>query len=370
MSKKVDTSGFWFLEKNPISKVGVFEYLGSSISPDCEPDKMYKVFRSAEELSKSVPTWDKPAKPLIDDHEMLGEGFTDYDDRPAAGVLTNPVFENDTLYADLSIYSEDIKEKIESGKKELSLGYFCKYVKKVGTYKGETYDYVQTDIVGNHIALVDAGRMGSDVRVFDSKQRSAFDAVEKPVEKFVLNKKADFNTITNDESQQTEQKVIDMNKYVLLSDVLEALKKGLNWGDEESPTEKLLKELLSEKAVEATPVTAADEDPDKKDEKPDDKKATDEDEPSLSDVLKAIKDGFAALSKDKAKDSEEDPDKKKTEDSDPDDKEDGKGEDEDPDAEKGKAEDGTSFRLTTKKAATDAAAVPGHDAAFDAYVNS
>ena len=169
MAKTVDKSGFWFIPHNPISKVGVFDYLGSSISDDCEPNKVYKVFRSGETLLQSVPTWDNPPKPFINDHEMLGEGFTEIDERPVQGVITNPQYEDGVLYADITVYSEKLKEAIENGKKELSLGYFCKFEKNSGVYDGEPYDYVQVNMVGNHIALVDAGRCGSDVKVFDHK---------------------------------------------------------------------------------------------------------------------------------------------------------------------------------------------------------
>ena len=169
MAKIIDGSGFWEIKHNPISKVGVFPYMGRSISDECEPDRIYYVFRSADTLKASVDTWDNPPKPFINDHEMLGEGFSKVDDRPVQGVIHNPVFEDDTLYADISVYSESLKDKIENGKKELSLGYFCKYRKEKGIYKGQAYDFVQEDMVGNHIALVDNGRCGSDVRVFDHK---------------------------------------------------------------------------------------------------------------------------------------------------------------------------------------------------------
>ena len=169
MAKIIDGNGYWEIKHNPISRAGVFPYMGRSISDECEPDKIYYVYRSADTLAKSVDTWDNPPKPFINDHEMLGEGFSKIDDRPVQGVIHNPVFEDDTLYADISVYSESLKDKIEKGKKELSLGYFCKYRKEKGIYKGQAYDYVQEDMVGNHIALVDNGRCGSSVRVFDSK---------------------------------------------------------------------------------------------------------------------------------------------------------------------------------------------------------
>ncbi len=176
MPKKTDTNGFWLIKHNPVSKVGVFPYYGSNISKDCDPNKVYKVLRPETTLIESVPTWDNPPKPFIDDHEMLGEGFTPVDDRPVQGIIYNPVVEDGVLYADIAVYSEDLKHAIENGKKELSLGYFCEYKKARGVHDGEVYDYVQTNMVGNHIALVDAGRCGSDVKVFDKK--CAMDALD------------------------------------------------------------------------------------------------------------------------------------------------------------------------------------------------
>lgn len=216
MAKIVDTNGYWEIKHNPISKVGVFAYLGRSISDECEPDKIYYVYRPAETLIKSVDTWDNPPKPFINDHEMLGEGFSKIDDRPVQGVIHNPVFENDVLYADLSVYSESLKDSIENGKKELSLGYFCKYKKEKGVYKGQTYDYVQEDMVGNHIALVDNGRCGSDVKVFDSK--CTFDSLDltesfKSEENNDLKKNAS-NGIMETETETKDSEMADKREYI------------------------------------------------------------------------------------------------------------------------------------------------------------
>lgn len=219
MAKQVDSNGYWLIKKNPISKVGVFPYLGKTIDDSCEPNKIYKVFRSPETLRQSVPTWDNPPKPFINDHEMLGEGFTEIDDRPVQGIIYNPVFDEDkgVLYADLGVYSESLKSEIENGKKELSLGYFCKYTKQRGVFNGETYDYIQTDMVGNHIALVDSGRCGSDVKVFDHK--CTMDSIDinptdfkadSPENTNDFQKNCDCDTIVEKGNETTEQKGTDM----------------------------------------------------------------------------------------------------------------------------------------------------------------
>lgn len=165
--KKVDDSGFWKIENNPITKAGVYPYLGRQISPKLEPNKIYYVYRPLSELTNPETIESFNVVPMINDHEMIGEGFTPYDKRPAGGILFNPVANDKGLNGDLKIYSDKLKNEIKSGKKELSLGYFCDYELSEGEFNGQRYDAIQRNIRGNHIALVNKGRMGSDVRVYD-----------------------------------------------------------------------------------------------------------------------------------------------------------------------------------------------------------
>lgn len=175
MAKVEDKNGFWFIEHNPITKTGVYDYLGKQISPECEPNKIYKVLRPKEELFKKETLDSLRLIPIVNDHTMIGTGFTAPEDKGIDGTLGDNVsHDTDTIYNDLKIMSNSMKEDIRNGKKELSLGYFCRYDKQPGTYKGQRYDYIQRDIKANHLALVDKGRMGADVRVYDSKQGGTF----------------------------------------------------------------------------------------------------------------------------------------------------------------------------------------------------
>ena len=56
----------------------------------------------------------------------------------------------------------DIKEK---RKNELSLGYTVDLVTESGTYNGEPYDCIQTNIKYNHLAIVDEARAGPEARI-------------------------------------------------------------------------------------------------------------------------------------------------------------------------------------------------------------
>lgn len=175
MGKTVDKNTFWSIEKNPLSKEGVFMYSGKMIGlPGLDPDKLYPVYRSAEELEKSAKSFE--LIPFFEDHEMVGENVgTKYDEKPAGGIVGNTFFSDGTLFGNLKIFSEKLKSAIDNGKKELSLGYRCKYERAVGEFMGKAYEFVQKNLIGNHLALVEEGRMGGDVRVYDS---FSFDAAE------------------------------------------------------------------------------------------------------------------------------------------------------------------------------------------------
>lgn len=320
MAKEIDLNGFWKIENNPISKEGVFPYLGKQISPELEPEKIYMVYRPASELTSEETIESFNGVPFIDEHEMIGEGFTKYDDRPAGGVLFNVKADGGVLRGDFKIYSEELQEEIENGKKELSLGYLCDYKLEKGVWNGQRYDAIQENIRGNHVALVQHGRMGSDVRVYD--RAITMDALDITQEISASAGSPNESRAEGSLSTETKQGENTM-KYVSLEEVKAVLKKGLQWGDEENPTEKLISELLDEKAVEGV-IPTGDESPDDddkkspaqdkcgKDEDPDEEKKKDvEDE---DDADKKDDDADKKSAEDEDDDKSDDKDKKGSED--------------------------------------------------------
>ena len=166
MSQRIyDSNGWMYIKKNPISKAGVFPYLGSEIGAP-EPTRVYNVLRSPEELEKAAPTFH--LIPIIDEHELLGSIGTSTDERPPAGYTGETVtYEHPYLCSSIKITSDALQKQIARGKIEFSPAYTCDWVPEAGTYEGETYDYKQVIKHGNHLALVDKGRTGSDVAVLD-----------------------------------------------------------------------------------------------------------------------------------------------------------------------------------------------------------
>ena len=166
MSKRVvDINGWITIKDNPILKAGIFPYLGSEIGQG-EPTRVYKVLRSEEELSKPETIKSFELVPLINEHFVLGELGTDTDDKPIDGIVGESIyFEAPYLKSNIKVFGKHIKKLIEVGKIELSAGYSCKYIP---VENNPDYDFIQTDIRANHLALVEAGRNGSDVAVQDA----------------------------------------------------------------------------------------------------------------------------------------------------------------------------------------------------------
>ena len=183
MAKSIDINGFWTIKDNPLTKEGVFPYLGRQIDPmgrkyDLVQDAIYWVYRPFSEINNADTLASFENKPFIDEHEMLGEGCTSTDCKNIAGVVNNIRAKNGMMIGDFTIYSDDIKKEILAGKKQLSLGYRSSFKKESGVFDGHAYDFVQVGMVGNHVALVDRGRCGSDVRIFD--KQLVIDSLEIP----------------------------------------------------------------------------------------------------------------------------------------------------------------------------------------------
>ena len=166
-----DTNGWFEIKDNPLSVVGVYPYMGRSISADCIQDRLYGVYRPESELSSQDCIDSFKLIPWIDDHVMLGNedaGLTPSEQKGVQGVIGQDVyFDGTTLKGNIKVFSEAMANLIANGKKELSCGYRCRYEYAPGTFNGEHYDYVQREIRGNHLALVENGRMGPDVAVLD-----------------------------------------------------------------------------------------------------------------------------------------------------------------------------------------------------------
>ena len=148
----------------PIARAGWYEYLEGEVIDSGSMDKIIQVYRSPDEVFSESAIASFEGKPFVDEHpqeEMVTPENSNKYTKGTARNVRRSSSENDMLIADIVVYDADVIKEIEEGKREISCGYECDYVESDGTY-------CQTNIRGNHVALVDVGRAGHRVRIKDS----------------------------------------------------------------------------------------------------------------------------------------------------------------------------------------------------------
>ena len=281
-AQAVDLNGYVEIKGNPISKIGVYPYLGSEIGAP-EPDRVYNVYRPEEELSSADTIDSFRLMPIIDEHTMLGgedEGLTPAEKKGVQGVIGEDVYyEAPYLRGNLKIYSEAAKGMVSSNaKRELSPGYRCIYDFTPGTFDGEQYDAIQRTIRANHLALVEEGRTGPDVAVLDH-MRFALDSNQ--LKEAVM---ADENTKATDGLEELKAAL-----QALTPDQLEALMMELKPASAEVMEDEEVKAKAAADAEAEALAKAQDEESAKSAEAADADKCMDEDKTAMDAMKRQIK---------------------------------------------------------------------------------
>lgn len=148
----------WVRASGHLTRAGIFSYLqhdGTVIRELRKPEEVFK----ADSLSSFALV------PLTNDHppELLTAGNTK---QYAVGNVGESI-QRDGDFVRASLLFTDAKAiaDLQAGKSELSCGYSCDLDFTPGTWDGEAYDAIQRNIRGNHVAIVDRGRAGPEVRV-------------------------------------------------------------------------------------------------------------------------------------------------------------------------------------------------------------
>ncbi|MDK1331601.1 DUF2213 domain-containing protein [Cronobacter sakazakii] len=169
--RKLDDVGRLQVAVSNISKANVCPYYGREIPGweelGLEPDKIYRLYRDPEELKKAAHTFNNIPILCIHTPDFPGDPPREY---RVGSTHSSAAFNGKYLTNGLSIWDNSAIAGIETEEqKELSSSY--QYVADMTpgvTPNGEPYDGIMRDIIGNHVALVERGRAGSDVLVADS----------------------------------------------------------------------------------------------------------------------------------------------------------------------------------------------------------
>ena len=165
-----DSNGFLIIKDNPIAKAGVFDYLLSELKQDIEPkdDRVVKVYRPFSELIRIKESFAN--KPIKMNHHWVGDECETADGAIGSNITIDET--NEYLRADLIIYNPKLIEAIETNELvELSPAYTGKEIAENGRYNGEAYEYKQELGEVNHLAVVEIGRSGKDLKIYDDKSK-------------------------------------------------------------------------------------------------------------------------------------------------------------------------------------------------------
>lgn len=124
--------------------------------------RSWNEYRDRAELVRAAPTFANV--PITDDHPsrmVSAATFASVVRGVVIGVPTIVELDGVTyLRAHLSIRDAGLVSKVKDGQRQLSIGCMVDVAPQRGTYRGDSYEYVQLDLAGNHIASVERGRAG------------------------------------------------------------------------------------------------------------------------------------------------------------------------------------------------------------------
>lgn len=164
-----DINGRLHVRDCRISKANVCPYMGKEIPGSealgLEPGRVYDLYRDAQHLEAAVPQFERIPLMIVHVSSTAGEPNKE----KIVGAVSNVRWQKPYVIADLTVWDQEGIDAVESEKqRELSPGYNYKPVMTTGVLDGKHYDGRMTNIVPNHLALVDIGRTGPDVMVSDA----------------------------------------------------------------------------------------------------------------------------------------------------------------------------------------------------------
>lgn len=173
-----DVNGWLHVKDCRISKANICPYVGKEI-PDSEklgldPETMYNLYRDADALKASASSFERA--PLMLQHLGVTAQTAQIPEvkHKIIGAISNVRWQAPYLVADLTVWDGEGIEAIESERQqELSPGYHYTPVMTSGVLDGQPFHGRMTEIIANHLCIVDTGRTGPDVMVNDELPKVA-----------------------------------------------------------------------------------------------------------------------------------------------------------------------------------------------------
>jgi len=139
-----------------LARTGIQYYMGYELGLEDRLMDKIGINRPAEEVFHPDSVASYTNLVVTDDHpsEIIN---LDNVKNLQMGTVSNVKEDNGLLTGLLTITDKDLISKVKKGKREVSVG----YQNNLKSVSDEEYEFVQTQIRANHLAIVDAGRCGS-----------------------------------------------------------------------------------------------------------------------------------------------------------------------------------------------------------------
>ena len=163
LSPNIDRTpeGYLICRNVPIARTGPQDYLAREMMLDGDPERIVRVQRYPEDVFEAATLASFEGKPITDGHppENVGpENYAAY----TKGHVQNVRRSGEYIVADLYINDANLANEVRNNvKREVSCGYLCNCVPDGAGYR-------QSNIRGNHVAVVPRGRAGSTVAIKDA----------------------------------------------------------------------------------------------------------------------------------------------------------------------------------------------------------
>lgn len=149
----------------PIARTGTYKYLREELGLD--GNGVVDVYRTEDQVFSDAAIASFEGKAFTDTHPSVDvdvNNWSIYAKGDVRNVRRGKGEFSNCLVADIIVRDPIVIDEIKSGvKREISSGYECEYVEE----NGKIY---QRNIRGNHVALVQAGRAGNQVKIYDEKK--------------------------------------------------------------------------------------------------------------------------------------------------------------------------------------------------------
>lgn len=182
-ARHIDNNGHLIVDRTCITKAAINPYRGQEIpnwqALGLDPNKVYMLLRCPTELQRALPTFQ--GLQLLERHTPVSSEEPEKDST-VGSIGTVVEMDGDNVYSSLRVYDQNAIDLIESEKlNQLSAGYAYTADMTGGEWNGEHYDGVMRNIHGNHVALVERGRIGKDAIIADE--------MPNEIEEFLMSKK-------------------------------------------------------------------------------------------------------------------------------------------------------------------------------------